>query len=192
VAQNYPFGVGFNATSPALFEAFSPYGTQFGQPAAHSIWFQMMGHHGFIGFFLFLAVWVSTWFVAGKLRKAAAQRSDIKWVGDLGAMAQVCVVGYAAGGAFLQMGYYDFPYYVMAIVCITYAWVRRESWQIDRPEPGGWRTLIGLADAAGVNPSSLPNGAPKPTTGAAAGYGSGNAGLAATALPPNKRAARER
>jgi len=190
IAQNYPFGVGFQATSPELFEAFSPYGTEYGQPVAHSIWFQMMGHHGFVGFFLFLAVWVSTWFVAGKLRKAAAQRSDIKWVGDLGAMSQVCVVGYAAGGAFLQMGYYDFPYYVMAIVCITYAWVKRESWQTDRPEPGGWRTLIGLADSTGTTPGA--------TAGAPAGYGSGNpgvpgnagnAGMAATAQPPDQRAA---
>jgi probable O-glycosylation ligase (exosortase A-associated) len=187
IAQNYPFGIGFDATSAALFEAFSPYGSDFGQPVAHSIWFQMMGHHGFFGFFLFLAVWVSTWFVAGKLRKAAAQRPDIKWVGDMGAMAQVCVVGYAAGGAFLNLGYYDFPYYVMAIVCITYGWVRREAWQTDRPEPGGWRTLIGLADATGAT-GATPSG----TTGAAAGYGRGNAGIAATARPPARRTAHER
>jgi putative inorganic carbon (hco3(-)) transporter len=162
IAQNYPFGVGFSATSPELFERYSPYGSQFGHPVAHSIWFQMMGHHGFVGFFLFLAVWVSTWFVAGKLRKAAAKRPHIKWVGDLGAMAQVCIVGYAVGGSFLQLGYYDFPYYVMAVVCITYAWVRQEAWQTDRPEPGGWRSLIGLADDPRGAPNSAASGGTAP------------------------------
>jgi len=99
----------------------------------------------------------------------------------------VCVVGYSAGGAFLNLGYYDFPYYVMAIVCITYGWVRRESWQTDRPEPGGWRTLIGLADA-----TDAPGATPSGTTGAAAGYRRGNAGIAATARPPARRTAHER
>ncbi len=145
IAQNYPFGVGFRITSPELFEAFSPYGTQFGQPVAHSIWFQMMGHHGFVGFLLFLAVWVSTWRVAAKLRRAASGRDDIRWIGDLGAMSQVCLVGYAVGGAFLQLGYYDFPYYVMAVTCMSYAWVKREAWTSDVPQPGGWRSVIGVA-----------------------------------------------
>lgn len=176
IAQNYPFGVGFDITSSELFNAFSPYGTEFGQPVAHSIWFQMLGHHGFVGFFLYVAVWVSTWFVAGRLRRAASARPDIKWVGDLGAMAQVCLVGYAVGGAFLQLAYYDFPYYVMAIVSVAHAWVKREAWQTDRPTPGGWRSLIGLADpvdraqrfgahAAGLGAAMQPAAQPGQGTG---------------------------
>ncbi len=160
IALNYPFGVGFSITSSELFHAFSPYGTQFGQPVAHSIWFQMMGHHGFIGFFLFLAVWVSSWRIAGRLRQAAREREGIQWVGDLGAMSQVCLVGYGVGGAFLQLGYYDFPYYVMAIVSVTYAWVRRQAWETDQPEPGGWRSLIGLAPVPPPDPVAPPAARP--------------------------------
>ena len=152
IALNYPFGVGFSITSTDLFLAFSPYGIQFGQPVAHSIWFQVMGHHGFIGFFLFIALWVSTWLTAGALRRASKGIPELKWVGDLGAMAQVSMVGFWVGGAFLQLAYYDFPYYVMAIVVVTHAWVRREAWKTDVPEPGGWRSFIGISSPLPARP----------------------------------------
>jgi probable O-glycosylation ligase (exosortase A-associated) len=145
IGKNELFGVGFSATYIDLFMTYSPYWEKTGQPVAHSIWFQMMGHHGMIGFLLFVALWVATWRVAGRLRKAARLRPELKWVGDLGAMCQVCLVGYWAGGAFLQLGYYDFPYYVMAVVVVTDAWVRRESWLTDIPRPGGWRSVMGIS-----------------------------------------------
>lgn len=145
IAKSNLFGVGFNAAIPELFMRFSPYELRAGQPVAHSIWFQMMGHHGFIGIFLFIAFWFSTWRVAAGLRRAARDNPELKWVGDLGAMSQVSLVGYWAGGSFLQLGYYDFPYYVMALVVCTHAWVRREAWRTDIPQPGGWRSLMGIS-----------------------------------------------
>lgn len=145
LALSHPFGVGFNIARPELFLAHSPYGMQYGTPVAHSIWFQVMGHHGFIGFFIFLALWVSTWFCAAGLRRAAQGQPQLKWVHDLGSMAQVSIVGYCVGGAFLQLAYYDFPYYVMALVVLTHAWVRRRAWETEPPlQPTRWRQALGL------------------------------------------------
>jgi putative inorganic carbon (hco3(-)) transporter len=158
IAKNNLFGIGFNASVTELFLAYSPYGLNAGQPVAHSIWFQMMGHHGFIGIGLFIVFWLSTWRVAAGLRRAARDNPELKWVGDLGAMSQVCLVGYWAGGSFLQLGYYDFPYYVMVLVVATHAWVRREAWRTDRPLPGGWRSLMGISPphAPPVPPAGRP------------------------------------
>lgn len=143
IAKNHLFGVGFDATYPELFQAYSPYWPLVGEPVAHSIWFQMMGHHGMIGFVLFVGVWVSTWFVAARLRRAARQHPEAKWAGDLGAMCQVCLVGYCAGGSFLQLAYYDFPYYVVVIVVAAYAWVQKQAWQTEQQSPSRWVKLIG-------------------------------------------------
>jgi O-antigen ligase len=76
IGWHYPFGVGFNASRPELFAAYSPY-PQFGTPAAHSIYFQVLGHHGFIGLFIYIAFWVTTWRVAAKLRKDAVIRVTV-------------------------------------------------------------------------------------------------------------------
>jgi probable O-glycosylation ligase (exosortase A-associated) len=145
LAKSHFFGVGFSIASPDIFMAHSPYGMQFGTPVAHSIWFQVMGHHGFIGLLIFVAIWVSAWFTAQGLRSHARRNPSIKWVGDLGAMSQVSLVGFLAGGTFLQLAYYDFPYYVMAMVAITAAWVRRQGWTSEPQTAKGWRAVIGLA-----------------------------------------------
>jgi probable O-glycosylation ligase (exosortase A-associated) len=161
IAKERIFGVGFNAAMPDLFLAYSPYGLGSGLHVAHSIWFQMMGHHGFIGLALFIGFWFATWRVAAGLRKAARDRPELEWVGDLGAMSQVSLVGYWAGGSFLQLGYYDFPYYVMALVVCTHAWVKRESWRTDHPQPGGWRSLMGISPpGSSARPPAMP-GRPK-------------------------------
>lgn len=165
LALNYPFGVGFNIARPELFLAHSPYGTQFGTPVAHSIWFQVMGHHGFIGFLVFLSIWVTTWFCAAGLRRSAKDNPQLKWVGDLGAMAQVSVVGYCVGGTFLQLAYYDFPYYVMALVVLTHAWVKARAWETEPlPVPNRWRRLFGLMPppAPALSPATAPAGPATP------------------------------
>ncbi|MFM9916851.1 MAG: putative O-glycosylation ligase, exosortase A system-associated, partial [Rhizobacter sp.] len=47
LARDYLAGVGFNAVRPELFARYSPYPDLI--QAAHSIYFQVLGHHGFIG-----------------------------------------------------------------------------------------------------------------------------------------------
>jgi hypothetical protein len=43
-------------------------------------------------------------------------------------MVQVSLVGFAAGGAFLSMPYFDLPYNMMVIVVLTKKWVENRSW----------------------------------------------------------------
>jgi probable O-glycosylation ligase (exosortase A-associated) len=158
---DYPFGVGFSIVEPQFFLDYSPYGMRFGALVAHSIWFQVMGHHGLIGILIWGALWLSTWLTAARLRRVGRTEPELKWVGDLGAMTQVCLVGYWAGGAFLQLAYYDFPYYVMALVALTHCWVRKKMWSQEPQTATGWRAVIGLAPRASpVTPGARPETGP--------------------------------
>lgn len=127
IAWKYPIGVGLNPATPELFLQFSPYPDVV--LAAHSIYFQIMGNHGFLGLFLFMAIWYSTWRAAGELRTQDRLVPEARWTADLGAMCQVSLVGYAVGGAFLSLAYFDLPYDVMIMVVLTRLWVQQKKWQ---------------------------------------------------------------
>lgn len=142
VAWVYPFGVGFDAAVPELFALYSP--TPNLIHAAHSIYFQVLGNHGFIGLGLFLTIWWQTWKSASWLIKNSPKQQETEWCRDLGAMAQVSLAGYAVGGAFLSLAYFDLPYDVMVLVVLTQVWVRTKSWESEKIPKGIWKNIPGL------------------------------------------------
>ena len=143
-AFHYPFGIGFNPVRQEIFVLYS-HNPGAGARAAHSIYFQVLGNHGFIGLGLFMLIWAITWRQAGWLRKEAAKIPQAQWCADLGAMVQVSLFGYFAGGAFLSLSYFDLPYIIMSLVILATVWVRQRAWERE-PEPGrGWNWVPGLA-----------------------------------------------
>ena len=123
-AKAYPFGVGMSYQHPELFQQFGVFETNV--RAAHSIYFQILGNHGFVGLFLYLGLWVSTYRSAGWLRKNASEHSETQWAAVLGSMTQVSLVGFAVGGAFLSLSYFDLPYNLMVIVVLARACVEKQ------------------------------------------------------------------
>jgi probable O-glycosylation ligase (exosortase A-associated) len=132
VAKHNFFGGGMSYQHQVFFDMYGVYNTNV--IAAHSIYFQILGNHGFIGLFIYLGIWISTYRYAGKLRRLATPGTPTQWVGQLGAMVQASLVGFAVGGAFLSMPYFDLPYNLMVIVVLTHAWVLRQGWQTDSHE----------------------------------------------------------
>lgn len=110
---------------PFVYAIYAPEATT--SLVAHSIYFQLMGEHGFIGLFLFLLVGVLTWRDAAKLRRTYAANADLKWAADLGSMMQVSMIGFAVTGAFLSLAYFDLPYNVMAISALALRMASREA-----------------------------------------------------------------
>jgi probable O-glycosylation ligase (exosortase A-associated) len=112
-------GGGFDVyKKEALYKSLVPDATINRSP--HSIYFEVLGYHGFVGLALFLALFFATFRMAGSLMKLARGKPDLFWAAELGAMLQVSLVGYAVGGAFLNLAFFDLPYYLMAItVCAT-------------------------------------------------------------------------
>lgn len=145
-AFHYPFGVGFNSARAELFAKYSPY-PDFVH-AAHSIYFQVLGNHGFVGLAIFVMIFLTTWRSAGWLRRQKFASPDAKWCNDLGAMCQVSLAGYAVGGAFLSLSYFDLPYYIMVLVVLTRVWAENKAWLKEPVYRPGWRTVPGLATSA--------------------------------------------
>lgn len=116
LAWDRPFGSGFENIKLEYFSKYAP-DTSYMQ-GAHSIYFQVMGQHGFIGFFLFIGIGFTTWLCANRIARNAKTNPKDKL---LAGMIQVSMVGYAVGGAFLALAYFDVPYYLMiAIVRILH------------------------------------------------------------------------
>jgi probable O-glycosylation ligase (exosortase A-associated) len=117
LAKDRLMGGGFMVALPFVYAIYAPEATT--SLVAHSIYFQIMGEHGFIGLFVFLLVGVLTWIDAARLRRTYARDVDMKWAADLGSMMQVSMIGFAVTGAFLSMAYFDLPYNVMAICSLA-------------------------------------------------------------------------
>ncbi len=143
LAWHYPFGVGFNPVRPELFALYSPYPSFI--HAAHSIYFQVLGNHGFVGLALFLGLFVTTWRSASWLRRQKFSEPETQWCSELGNLCQVALVGYGVGGAFLSLSYFDLPYIIMVMVVLTRVWVQQQGWKTEPVYAPGWRTLPGLA-----------------------------------------------
>ena len=117
VASNHLFGGGFAIYDPATFARYAPDPQDI--HAAHSIYFQVLGEHGFIGLALFLLVFYLVWRSAGWLRRNATRAPDGAWAAHLGGLCQVSLVGYATGGAFLSLAYFDLPYNLLVLVVVA-------------------------------------------------------------------------
>ncbi len=125
-ADNF-FGGGYEVYNLFTFGRYAPDPTDV--HAAHSIYFQILGEHGFIGLILFILMWWLVWLSASGLRKLGKDNNpQTKWASDLGAMCQVSMTGYAVGGAFLSLAYFDLPYNILVLVVLTRRWVDRKAW----------------------------------------------------------------
>lgn len=83
----------------------------------HSIYFQVLGQHGFVGLFLFLGMGISVWRCAGRVIRAS-DTSAGEGTRDvmLGQMTKASILAFAVGGAFLGLAYFDMPYYLMLAI----------------------------------------------------------------------------
>jgi probable O-glycosylation ligase (exosortase A-associated) len=128
-------GTGFRADSVEIFARYAPLGGKWEAFSglekvwvAHSIYFQMLGEHGFVGLALYLALWITVWVQAGRLARAAVVVPDLAaWLPLLLRMIQVSLIGFAVGGAFLSLAYLDLPYYFMGYVILARVFVDRAA-----------------------------------------------------------------
>ena len=117
-------GGGFSSSENAEIYRQYSYGKSFyldpktgetGGHAAHSIYFQTLGDHGFIGFGLYFAMLVSTLGLLRRVRKAASAIPAMAWAKDLVTMIQVSFLAFFVSGIALSMAYYDLVYLFIGI-----------------------------------------------------------------------------
>ena len=118
LAKDRPLvGGGYQTFQPEVFEVYAP------EPEnvrdAHSIYFEVLGEHGFVGLFLFLSLGFFVWRSCSWLIKQARGHPELSSFGDLARMTQVSLVGYATSGSFLGLAYFDLYYNLVVIVIIA-------------------------------------------------------------------------
>jgi probable O-glycosylation ligase (exosortase A-associated) len=121
VASAHVFGGGF------VFEAIGPSWLGYANflfphdnhpRTAHSIYFQVLGEHGYIGLALFVALMFTTYRALGRARRDAAGRAEVEWIPLYAEALQIGLIAYAVSGAFLSLAYFDLYYVIVAFSVI--------------------------------------------------------------------------
>jgi probable O-glycosylation ligase (exosortase A-associated) len=147
LAKDSPIlGGGFRTFSMEIYEAYLPgYIYADRQHDAHSIYFQVLGEHGFVGLGLFVALMVSTFLSLRYIVHVTRDRPDQQWINDCAKMVEVSLAGYAVSGAFLSMSYFDLYYHLVAITVLLKVFVARAA-----TEPAAPTTELAPAPAQPV------------------------------------------
>jgi putative inorganic carbon (HCO3(-)) transporter len=133
LARDRFFGGGFSIYDAGVFTLYAPNPEDV--HAAHSIYFQVLGEHGFVGLGLFLLLLLMVWRSAGWLHRNAGNQPETVWAANLGAMCQASIAAYAVGGAFLSLAYFDLPYNILVLVVVTRRWVEEKRWETETARP---------------------------------------------------------
>jgi len=127
LAKDRFFGGGFAISTGIVFAAYAPIPDDV--HAAHSIYFQVLGEHGFVGLGLFVLLWLLVWRTASWLRRHGPGHPESAWTADLGAMCHASIAAYLVGGAFLSLAYFDLPYDVLVLLVVARRWVEEKGWE---------------------------------------------------------------
>lgn len=93
--------------------------------AVHSIWFEILGEHGFITFFVWFGITISGVVAARRIIRSASGVPGLEWCVDLARMSQVSVIAYLVAGTFLSLCYWDFYFTMLVAVAATHEYVRQ-------------------------------------------------------------------
>lgn len=118
-------GGGFETFRYGMFQLYAPDPTNVRD--VHSIYFEVLGEHGFVGLGMFLLLALFTWRSASAVKQATKLLPERTWLGDLAGMVQVSLVAYLAAGAFLGMAYFDYYYNLVLIIIVAKTILRRDG-----------------------------------------------------------------
>ncbi|MEQ8264476.1 putative O-glycosylation ligase, exosortase A system-associated [Pseudohaliea sp.] len=157
--ENPIIGGGFGAvTDPVLWARHAPATPSFGPietppipqglspKAAHNIFLQVLGDHGWVGLFLFLSVLGLCFFV--NLRNVrAARAAEVVWFRQLASAINLALVGYGITGANVSLAYFDLLYTLIGLVVVMTVW-RQELLGTGKPQ----ETTRSVQDPNWMNP----------------------------------------
>jgi probable O-glycosylation ligase (exosortase A-associated) len=150
--DKFPIGGGFEWNGPATSAKYSPNPNDV--HVAHSIYFQVLGSQGFMGLAIFLLFLVLVWLQCSSIRRRCRGQPDLAWAFSLASMSQVSLVGFFIGGAFLDLAFWDLPYYLAAAIGITQYVVTQEL----APRKSGTEAMPALRHQVSSGARSYPAG----------------------------------
>ncbi|KAF0221831.1 MAG: hypothetical protein FD174_162 [Geobacteraceae bacterium] len=124
IAKDRPLtGGGFQAFSPEVFWRYSPNPDNYHD--VHSIYFEVIGEHGFVAFGIFVLLMISTLLKTNKIRRHAMYY-NIEWGRNYAEMLQIALLAYMIGGTFLGRAYFDLFYAIISFVILLGVFVDQE------------------------------------------------------------------
>ncbi len=143
-------GGGFDPWTRQVFGVYI--GDASSSHAAHSIYFGVLGEHGWIGLALFLAIGILSLRYCQQTLRLCRGRGELEWLYSLMAMVQVSLIAYATGGAFLSLAYFDLPWHLFGLTVLGREIARRELAADAAPKrwAGGAREQHHRAPAGGA------------------------------------------
>lgn len=117
IANDRLTGAGFEYYGPRAFARYAPNAEDI--HSAHSIYFQALGEHGWIGLAIFLFIWLYVWSRCRMVIRQSAGSDDGAAMALLARMIQVSLIGFAVGGAFVNIGNWDMMYYLAIAALAT-------------------------------------------------------------------------
>lgn len=87
-----------------------------GGKAFHSIYFEVLGEHGYVGLTIFLLILLSVWFICRNIMKTHKRDT---WEGSLASALCDAILIYMVCGNFIGVAYTHWPYYILGLaVCL--------------------------------------------------------------------------
>jgi probable O-glycosylation ligase (exosortase A-associated) len=86
--------------------------------AAHSVYFQVLGDHGFAGLGIYLAMLASAFNNARKLARDARKVPEAAWIASMGTMCQLCIFAFCLGGAALSFAYFELMFAIYGLIVV--------------------------------------------------------------------------
>jgi probable O-glycosylation ligase (exosortase A-associated) len=86
--------------------------------AAHSIYFQVLGDHGFIALAIYVAILIVAFRTAGHVVERARKQDAPPWIASLATMLRLSIFAFSLGGAALSMAYFDLIFAVFGLVVV--------------------------------------------------------------------------
>jgi probable O-glycosylation ligase (exosortase A-associated) len=86
--------------------------------AAHSVYFQVLGDHGFAGLAIYLTFLATALRTTRRIALTARAHAQTAWIGDLATMLQLSIFAFCLGGAALSFAYFDLMYAIYGLVVV--------------------------------------------------------------------------
>lgn len=118
-------GGGFETFQPELFAIYAP--SPFDVHDVHSIYFEILGEHGFVAFALWAVLLLSCFASLRGLKRQARGNPSRFWLVNYCDMLEASLCAYLIGGAFLGQAYFDFFYHIVASIIILKKVARDEK-----------------------------------------------------------------
>jgi probable O-glycosylation ligase (exosortase A-associated) len=143
--DRFPLGAGFSGLQvPDVYHHYLPGETPH---AAHSIYFEVLGDHGFIGFAIYMAILFATFISCIRMQRSTKNVPQLRWINDLCNMLFTTLVAFCVCGAALSMAYYD-VYVICTMLMLPLSQLTKDNLKIIQetaPQAQAKRVSLGVS-----------------------------------------------